>query len=125
MKTTNSVDTKKEKLARDRKDADQGEFFFAKVLASDGTSFPRPVFIIGKKEDSNDSKDVIVCSCTKQPSRSSYDKLVQLREPTFVRTNKIYTINKDHLEFKINNRVDEEKLKEIIKSASEAISNKI
>ena len=97
------IDKQLQRLALVRKNADQGEFFFAKATMSNGSVVPRPVFIIGKNNDSNDSEDVIVCSCTTEPSRTKYDKKVQLKFETMVRTNKIYTIRRNQLEFKIKN----------------------
>ena len=114
---------KKDRLAIDRESADQGEFFFAKFRLSDGVVYPRPVFVIGKKGDSNDDGDVIICSCTStEKVRSVYDIEVKLKEDTLVRTNKIYTISKKHLAFKIKHNVDAQTIQDIINSCQQAIS---
>jgi len=114
--------SKFQKLTLDRNNADQGEFFFAKVRMSNGEIIARPVFVIGKNKDSNDSGDVIVCSCTSEPGRSKYDKKVQLKLETVVRTNKIYTIGKDQLEFKIQANLSIEEIEEIISEANNSIA---
>ncbi|WP_170289413.1 type II toxin-antitoxin system PemK/MazF family toxin [Metabacillus lacus] len=112
---------KRVKLARDRANADQGEFFFAKAKMSNGDVIPRPVFIIGKNEDSNDTEDVIVCSCTKSPARTLYDVEVQLKKKTSVRTNKIYTIHRDQMVFKINHNLPDEVIDSIIEKATQSV----
>lgn len=110
------------KLARDRANANQGEFFFATVTLSDGNEYRRPVFIIGKNGDSNDEEDVIICSCTTTSTRSDYDKEVQLKYKTFVRTNKIYTTNREKLEFKINSGLDNQAIQDLLMHCQRAIS---
>ncbi|ADU29353.1 type II toxin-antitoxin system PemK/MazF family toxin [Evansella cellulosilytica] len=109
------------KIARDRRNADQGDFFFAKVRMSNGQVIPRPVFVIGKDNDSNDDEDVIVCKCTKEPARSEYDITVQLKYETSVRTNKIYTIGKSQLEFKIKHNLDIAIINNLVESSKKAI----
>lgn len=109
------------KLARIRRNADQGEFFFAKATMSNGQVVPRPVFVLGKNNDSNDSQDIIVCSCTTEPARTDFDVKVQLKEETIVRTNKIYTIRRDQLEFKINHSLSKPDIDKIISKAVSAI----
>lgn len=111
-----------ERLAHLRKNANQGEFFFAKAVMSNGEVIPRPVFILGKNNDSNDDKDVIVCSCTKEPARTRYDKEVQLKYKTMVRTNKIYTISREQLEFKIQSNLSPAEISEIILIANKSIA---
>ena len=69
-----------------QKNANQGNFFFAKFLdPSIGQSSPHPVFVVGKNGDSNDGEDVIVCKCTSQPKRSDYDipVLLNIIKPPF------------------------------------------
>ncbi|MES9736946.1 type II toxin-antitoxin system PemK/MazF family toxin [Peribacillus frigoritolerans] len=112
------------KIANDRLNADQGDFFFVRARLSDGQVYPRPVFVIGRLSDSNDDDDVIVCSCTKGSVRTDYDIPVQLKMPTSVRTNKIYTIRKDQMQFKIEHNVPAETIEEIIFNASRAIELK-
>ncbi|WP_322925380.1 hypothetical protein [Paenibacillus campi] len=114
----------REKAERDRARADQGEFFFASVTVSSGVVSPHPVFILGKHGDSND-RDVIVCLCTKEShgKRSKYDILVELKHPTYVRTNKIYLVDRSHLQFKIDaNKVTPQEIETIKNMAVTAIS---
>lgn len=90
-------------LEGERASARRGDVFFAKVTLSDGSTLGRPVFIVGGK--GNDAGDVIVCSCTTQPARSDFDIPVNLQRPTLVRSNKIYTVNRSSLLFKIPQQV--------------------
>lgn len=91
--------SKEAKLKQDREGAKHGDFFFAEYYNNSGQSKRAPVFIIS---NDGDKEDVIICTCTSQASRGDWDKLVQLRKPTYIRTNKIYTIRRDQLLFKIN-----------------------
>lgn len=94
---------RKPSLTEVRRNADQGEFFFATFTESSGGTTKRPIFVVGKANDSNDTDDVIVCACTTKPARSGYDLPVSgLEDPnTLVRTNKIYTVARSCLRFKI------------------------
>ena len=91
--------SKKYKLKQIRESATHGDFFFAEYYNNSGQSKRAPVFIIG---NDGDKKDVIICTCTSKPARGDWDKLVQLKKPTYIRTNKIYTIRRDQLLFKID-----------------------
>ena len=105
-----------------QKNANQGNFFFAKFLdPSIGQSSPHPVFVVGKNGDSNDGEDVIVCKCTSQPKRSDYDIPVLLKKETVVRTNKLYTIRRDLLRFKITHNLDPLVISSILKSVEKAV----
>ncbi len=88
------------KLDLDRKNAKHGEFFFAKFLLYNGNLRESPVFVVSA--ESNDKEDVIICKCTGKPAKSEYDIKVNLKKETHVRTNKIYTVNRNQLLFKIN-----------------------
>lgn len=90
-------------LATERAMAGRGDVFFARVALSNGSTIERPVFIVGGK--GNDVGDVIVCSCTTTPARSDFDIPITLQRPTYVRSNKIYTINRASLLFKIPQQV--------------------
>ncbi|KLV24738.1 type II toxin-antitoxin system PemK/MazF family toxin [Bacillus altitudinis] len=115
---------KRMQIASDHLNADQGDFFFAKSRSHDGTISKRPVFIIGKNKDSNDS-DVIVCNCTSTIDRESdYDVPVQLKLNTVVRANKIHTISRKSLLFKIQHQVSEETIQQIFEKSMDAISIK-
>jgi hypothetical protein len=111
-----------QKITRDRASADQGDFFFANVMLSDGKLYQRPVFVIGKNNDSNDVDDIIVCSCTTSPARSTYDKPVKLKYDTLVRTNKLYTMGRSQILFKINHNLSQEIIRELLDSCNKAIS---
>ncbi|NGP43858.1 type II toxin-antitoxin system PemK/MazF family toxin [Bacillaceae bacterium SIJ1] len=115
---------KMEKLAEDRRNADQGDFFFVGIYLSNGKPTKRPVFVVGKRLDSNDSKDVIVCMCTTKPKRSKYDIEVTFREKSVVRTNKIYTVSKELLLFKLPQRLEKHEVRKIVSSANKAIKLK-
>lgn len=117
-----SANDRRAQLAIDRAEADQGEFFFAKIKLSDGNEYKRPVFVVGKNNDSNDDEDLIVCSCTSTQPRSDYDREVQLRYKTFVRTNKIYTMSKNDLLFKLNPGLDHGIIQDLIMYCRSAIS---
>ncbi|GIM45022.1 hypothetical protein DNHGIG_05710 [Collibacillus ludicampi] len=124
MPIINRTDRIKQKLEQDRRNADQGDFFFAQVVDSSNRLIPHPVFVVGKHNDSNDSDDVIVCLCTTHPARSAYDKPVQLKYQTYVRTNKIFVIGRNQLEFKIKHNLSNTQIQELIDSAVKAINLK-
>lgn len=108
-------------IKTDRASADQGQFFFAAFAVSGGGVVKHPVFIVGKDGDSNDLRDVIVCKCTSQPARSPYDISVSLKLPTIVRTNKLYTIGRNQLLFKISHTVDSSVITNILQFVENAI----
>lgn len=116
------TNSKSSSIAHDRASADQGDFFFVNARLSDGNEYKRPVFVVGKHQDSNDAEDVIVCSCTKQPSRSDYDKPVKLKYDTVVRTNKFYTIRRDQMLFKIKHNLTPAEIDDILDSCRASIS---
>ena len=90
---------KHRELQQSRRNAKHGDFFFANYYNNSGQLKSAPVFIVG---DDGDKNDVIICTCTSQASRGEWDKLVQLKKPTYIRTNKIYTIRRNQLSFKID-----------------------
>ena len=116
--------TSKEKSIMDlnevnRKNAKHGEFFFAEVFVNGGFKRPSPVFIISNDFD---KEDIIICSCTSQPAKTEYDILVNLKKPTCVRTNKIYTIHREQLQFKISQIVSQEEYKLIIEKLKKSLN---
>lgn len=110
-----------QQLSYNRRNASHGEFFFAEFLISNGGIRTSPVFVLSSKKDNND--DVVICSCTKTPARSEFDIYYKLRHDTYIRTNKIYTIHRDKLHFKIG-QVDfsTDKYKEIIQHVRLALN---
>lgn len=125
--STGENERRRRRLEHDRAHADQGDFFFVRLVDTRGREIPHPVFVLGKDEDSNDNDDVIVCQCTtaNKPNRSDYDVDVQLRNRSYVRTNKIYTVGRKQLEFKIQAPdVDDKKKREIVDQAINAIFHK-
>ena len=100
------------KIDKQRKEAKQGDFFFANYLV-DGQIRKAPAFVAG---NDGDDEDVIICKCTAQPPKTEYDKKVQLKKETYVRTNKIYTIQRNQLLFKIPQQPTNEEFKEIMDS---------
>lgn len=111
-----------QKIEDDRKNAHQGEFFFANFLSTSGTLIKRPILVLGKHNDSNDDEDIIVCKCTTSPARSEYDLPVQLKEDSLVRTNKIYLVGRDQLLFKINHSISPDEIESYISSSVKAIN---
>ena len=93
--------------------ARQGDFFLAEFIMSTGVMRPAPVFVIGTD---NDPLDLVVCSCTSSPARGPFDIEVQLKIPTFVRTNKIYTIGRDQLHFKIDQKATPQQISQIVQA---------
>ncbi|WP_366921546.1 type II toxin-antitoxin system PemK/MazF family toxin [Metallumcola ferriviriculae] len=94
------------KLQKDRDEAKQGEFFFA-AFHSEHILRTSPVLVVGNSE-AHDDRDIIVCKCSTKPARTKFDKPVQLKEESIIRTNKLYTIGRDQLEFKIPQGIEEE-----------------
>ncbi|MBO8129761.1 MAG: type II toxin-antitoxin system PemK/MazF family toxin [Peptococcaceae bacterium] len=101
------------RIEKQRSKATQGDFFFAKFLTVNGKERKSPVFVVGKDHD---DQDVIICSCTSQPPKTRFDIKVQLKRETYVRTNKIYTIQRDQLLFKIPQQPSNEQFKAILES---------
>lgn len=116
--TKNTTISKEEKarkeLDQQRKLAKHGDFFFCQFVINSGEVRKSPVFVVSNIIDNKDD-DIIVCSCTKQPAKSQFDIEVQLKVKTCVRTNKIYTIHRNDLLFKIPQTIDinSDKMKEI------------
>jgi hypothetical protein len=108
------MENKLKQIQEDRKNAKHGDFFFAKYIVNSQKAEEResPVFVISNDQD---TEDVIICSCTKHPARSGFDVSVNLKLPTCVRTNKIYTIYREQLLFKISQTAQEKEYQEIIK----------
>ena len=96
---------------KDNSETEHGSFFFAKFLVNDGSTRKSPVFIIS---NDNDDEDIIICSCTKQPAKTDFDVKVKLKYETYVRTNKIYTIHRSQLLFKIPQRPQPQEYNEIV-----------
>ena len=108
-----------DKILQQRKSAQHGDFFFARVYVVTGNYRNSPVFIVS---NDNDDEDVIVCICTKQPPKTDFDVEVQLKMKSYVRTNKIYTIKREQLAFKIPQTVSSNEYKKIIGKISEALN---
>jgi mRNA-degrading endonuclease toxin of MazEF toxin-antitoxin module len=87
-------------------------FFFAKFVLSNMEQRKSPVFVISSDIDTDD--EVLVCKCTSQPARSQFDVKVQLKEKTFVRTNKIYLVPRNQLLFKIPQSATPDEYNDII-----------
>jgi len=99
--------------------AKHGDFYFAKFILSDGTIRKSPVFVIS---NDNDKHDIIICKCTGQPPKSEYDINIQLRRNTCVRANKIYTIGRDQLLFKIQADLNLERYNKIMSKIAKALN---
>ncbi|MDR6725044.1 hypothetical protein J2W91_003530 [Paenibacillus amylolyticus] len=105
------------KLDQDRRQAKHADFFFADFIVSSQMTRKSPVFIIGD----SDEQDVVVCKCTSHPARNEYDIKVELKKTTSVRTNKIYTISRDQLLFKIPQTANQEEYKKIMEMLAKAL----
>lgn len=112
-------------IASEVRSADQGDFFYAKSRAHNGKISRRPVFIVGKNGYSNDA-DVIVCNCTSNTDRDSiYDVPIEgMIKETVVRTNKLHTISRNSLLFRIEVDLPTEVLEEIFTLCVDAVSPK-
>ncbi len=100
IKKLSRREQKHRQLIKDRKCAKHGEFFFAEFLISNGEIRKSPVFVLSNANDANDD-DVVICSCTTSPPRTNFDIPYKLKYNTYIRTNKIYTVHRDNLHFKI------------------------
>ena len=113
MNYENSSIAYKQKLDKMRAEAKQGDFYFANFFINSGEKRKAPIFVVG---NDNDAIDVVICICTSQPSRGDWDKRVYLLKPTYVRTNKLYTIRREQLIFKIDHTLTAQKFNEIMDS---------
>lgn len=111
--------TKINKVEKARQEALHGDFFFAEFFLSDGLVRRSPVFVIG---NDGDTIDVIVCKCTTQPAKSDFDVKIQLKMETYVRTNKIYTIGRNQLLFKIGHEFESGEYERIIEKLKKALN---
>ena len=104
-----------------RYNAQHGDFFFAKFGIRDYIR-KSPVFILSNQCDKND--DVVICLCTSQPAKSEFDAKVQLRKETYVRTNKIHTISRSQLLFRIDHQFGPGEYEAIINKLKKALDLK-
>ncbi|WP_261134774.1 hypothetical protein [Bacillus sp. Marseille-Q3570] len=78
------------------KNAEHGEFFWAKWTTGDGFLRDSPCLVLSKHRDVHD--EIIILKCTSQNAKSNFDVPVTIKNRTvYVRTNKIYTIQRDQL----------------------------
>jgi hypothetical protein len=114
------LESKIEAKLDENQKAKHGEFFFAKFQLSDASPLRKsPIFVIS---NDNDKLDVIVCKCTTKPPKSEFDVKVQLRYETYVRTNKIYTIGRDQLLFKIPHNFSDGEYENLIEKLKKALN---
>lgn len=108
-------------IDKQRQAAKHGDFFFAKFLLTNDHNSPRqsPVFVIS---NDNDKDDIIVCKCTGQAAKTDFDVKVQLKNTTHVRTNKIHTISRSQLLFKIEHKFQPEEYEAIIQKLKMALN---
>ena len=104
--------------AADRRNASHGEFFFARFALPGGNVRKSPVFVIS---NDGDKRDVVVLKCTGQPAKSDYDIEVQLAKETRVRTNKVYTVGRSQLLFKIPQTASPKEYSDIITMFKQAM----
>jgi hypothetical protein len=112
MSYEESTKESKARIEIERQQAKHGEFFFAEFDLLNGEKRKSPVFVIGNEKYKDD--DLLICSCTSQPPRSIFDIRIQLKKETYVRTNKIYLIQRNQLLFKIPQIATPDEYSEII-----------
>jgi hypothetical protein len=120
MSSGNSMRKRLEQYKQNKiKNARHGEFFFAKWSASDGYVRESPCLIISDHQDPHD--EIIILKVTKQPAKTDFDIPVTLKEPSHVRTNKVYTIQRNQLLFPIPQTTQPEEYSRIINKLKEAM----
>lgn len=109
-----------ERLKRVREQAKHGDFFFAKWTTSDGYVRQSPCLVVSDHSDPHN--EILILKCTTDPGRTEFDVPVTcLREPSVVRANKIYTIQRDQLAFPIRAALSQEEYKDIIEKLKSAL----
>ena len=105
-------------IDKEQRKAKHGQFFFAKFLINNYIR-KSPIFILSNELEKDD--DVVICLCTTKGPKSEYDIEVKLKEITYIRTNKIHTINRNQLLFRIEYKFTDDKYKEICISVKKAL----
>lgn len=108
-----------ERLQKARNSAKQGDFLFASWVTSDGYKRESPCLVISDHPDPHN--EIIVLKVTTDPGRTEFDVPVNgLREPSVVRTNKIYTIQRRQLLFPISKTLTSEEHNDVLKMLKKA-----
>jgi hypothetical protein len=98
MNSRNSSQKAISRVIKARQSAKNGDFFFASWLTSDGTKRESPCLVVSDHQDPHD--EIIVLKVTSKPGRTEFDiPVAGLRKASVVRTNKIYTIQRNQLLF--------------------------
>lgn len=106
-------------ISDSRKYAKHGEFFFAQFSINEYIR-KSPIFVLSNECDQND--DVVICLCTSQPAKSEFDAKVHLKKETYIRTNKVHTISRSQLLFRIEHHFVPGEYEGIIEQLKKALS---
>lgn len=112
----------KEYIRQRRESASHGEFFFANFNLPSGTITQRPVLVVS---NDNDDEDVIICACSKHEPRkgSDFEYPINIRgKKGSLRTNKIYTVQREQLLNPIEYTLSPDDYSNIIIKIKEAIN---
>jgi hypothetical protein len=100
------------RLAKARRDAKHGDFFFADWITSDGYQRKSPCLVVSDHPDPHD--EIIILKITTDPGRTEFDIPVSgLKEASVIRTNKIYTIQRSQLLFPISKTLTTSEYKDV------------
>lgn len=120
MNSGNSTDKRVERSRQNAiSNASHGDFFFANWTTSDGYLRKSPCLVISNHSDPHD--EIVILKVTTQSARTGFDIPIQLKYPSFVRTNKIYTIQRNQLLFPIQKAMTSDEYNTIIEKLKEAI----
>jgi hypothetical protein len=101
MNSRNSSQKANSRAIAARQSAKHGDFFFASWRTSDGTKRESPCLVVSNHQDPHN--EIIVLKVTSQPGRTEFDIPVSgLQRASVIRTNKIYTIQRNQLLFPIS-----------------------
>lgn len=119
MSLQNSSKRAVERLENARNSAKHGEFFFADWVTSDGYNRKSPCLVVSDHQDPHN--EIIILKITTDPGRTEFDIPVSgLREPSVIRTNKIYTINRNQLLFPISKTMTPEEYNDVTEKLKKA-----
>lgn len=118
MSSRNSI-TRLERLENARNAAKHGEFFFAEWSTSDGYRRQSPCLVVSDHPDPHN--EIIILKITTDPGRTEFDIPVSgLREASVIRTNKIYTIQRNQLLFPITKTMTPEEYVDVTDKLKQA-----
>jgi hypothetical protein len=119
MNSKNSSQKVSNRLINARNAAKHGEFFFASWVTSDGFNRKSPCLVVSDHQDPHD--EIIILKITTDPGRTEFDIPVSgLKEPSVIRTNKIYTIQRNQLLFPISKKMTLEEYNDVTTKLAKA-----